>query len=114
MWFLVRSAFWLSIVFALLPWPDDPGFRLAPPVAIWFRTRDAIGAALGRARATAGKTCTNSPLTCFEAAARIGGFAADGRAQEATKELNTVRPPSVDQIGALFGRSTQSATGGPR
>ena len=59
MWFLIRSAFWLSIVFALLPWPEDSGLGSSPPAAIWSRTRDAIGAALGKARAASEKICTD-------------------------------------------------------
>jgi len=83
MWFLIRSAFWLSIVFALLPWPDDSGFGSSPPAAIWSRTRDAIGAALGKARAAGEKICTDSPLACLKAAARLDQFAADRRAEDA-------------------------------
>lgn len=81
MWFLIRCAFWLSIVFALLPWPDNSGFGSSPPAAIWSRTRDAIGAAIVKARAAGEKICTDSPLECLKAAAQLDQYAADQRVE---------------------------------
>jgi hypothetical protein len=74
MWFLIRAAFWLAIVFAALPWPDGSAVSFSPPVAMWSRTRDAIGAALGKARAEGEKICMNAPVPCLKAAARIEGI----------------------------------------
>ncbi|MGO9674440.1 MAG: hypothetical protein ACLPSF_09795 [Methylocella sp.] len=92
MWFLIRSAFWLSIVFALLPWPDNAGFGSSPPAAIWTRTRDSIGAALGKARAAGEKICADSPLACLKAAARLDPFAADRRADDDAHAAGAARP----------------------
>jgi hypothetical protein len=94
MWFLIRAAFWLSIVFALLPWPDN-GFGSSPPAAIWSRTRDAIGAALGKARAAGEKICTDSPLACLKAAARLDQFAADKRADDGAHGAGAARQPPL-------------------
>ena len=99
MWFLIRSAFWLSIVFALLPWPEDSGLGSSPPAAIWSRTRDAIGAALGKARAASEKICTDSPLACLKAAARLNQFATD-------------RTPGGDAAATSAERPSSSAPGG--
>jgi hypothetical protein len=84
MWFLIRCAFWLSIVFTLLPWPEGSGFGSSPPAAIWSRTRDAIGEAIVKARAASEKICTDSPLECLKAAARLDQYATtDQRAEGA-------------------------------
>lgn len=99
MWFLIRSAFWLSIVFALLPWPEDSGLGSSPPAAIWSRTRDAIGAALGKARAASEKICTDSPLACLETAARLDQFA-------------TGRTPDGDAAAMSAARPSAAAPGG--
>ena len=104
MWFLIRAAFWLSIVFALLPWPDNSGFGSSPPAAIWSRTRDAIGAALGKARAAGDKICTDSPLACLKAAARLDQFAADKRADDGAHGAGAARkpPPPAGQLKAAL------------
>jgi hypothetical protein len=99
MWFLIRSAFWLSIVFALLPWPDDSGFGSSPPAAIWSRTRDAIGAALVKARVAKEKICTDSPLACLKAAVRLDQLAAD-------------RLPEGDAAATSAARQSPAAPGG--
>lgn len=95
MWFLIRCAFWLSIVFALLPWPDNSGFGSSPPAAIWSRTRDAIGAAIVKARAAGEKICTDSPLECLKAAAQLDQYAADQRVEGGPAAGGAAKPSST-------------------
>jgi hypothetical protein len=83
MWFLIRAAFWLSVVFALLPWPEDSGVRPSAPAAIWSRSRDAIGAALGKVQAASAKVCGESPLACLETAAGLAQVVAAKRPESA-------------------------------
>ena len=101
MWFLIRSAFWLSIVFALLPWPEDSGLGSSPPAAIWSRTRDAIGAALGKARAASEKICTDSPLACLKAAARLDQFATDKRPDGDAAAKSAAKPSPAPPGGEI-------------
>jgi hypothetical protein len=107
MWFLIRSAFWLSIVFALLPWPEDAGLGSSPPAAIWSRTRDAIGAALGKARAASEKICTDSPLACLKAAARLDRLATDRTPDGDAAATSAARPPAITQGGEIKPPSAQ-------
>jgi hypothetical protein len=112
MWFLIRSVFWLSIVFALLPWPDNSGFGLSLPAGIWFRTRDIIGAAIGKARTASEKVCTDSPLACL-GAARLGQFAADRRADISHEASAAARPAAAagSEVGLLTGQYQAFSTG---
>ncbi len=117
MWFLIRAAFWLSIVFALLPWPEDSGLQSSPPVAIWSRTRDAIGAAIGKARADSTKICTDSPLACLKAAVRLDQFAADKAANMAGAAglgPGEIKAPSASQAKAPSPSLFKTAPASPR
>ena len=114
MWFLIRCAFWLSIVFALLPWPDNSGFGSSPPAAIWSRTRDAIGAAIVKARAAGEKICTDSPLECLKAAAQLDQYAADQRVEGGPAAGGAAKPSSTPGGDAKALPTTQSKSASAR
>ncbi len=75
MWFLIRAAFWLSVVFAFLPWPENSLIRQIS-AALQSGTKAAVMAAIDEARTRSAKACADAPSVCFEAAARLGQFAA--------------------------------------
>ncbi len=83
MWFLIRAAFWLSIVFALMPWPRESGLR-SLSVALWTEAGHAAAAIIRQARSEGEKICTNSPAACLGVAAKLGGLSAQRRAQPET------------------------------
>jgi hypothetical protein len=101
MWFLIRAAFWLSIVFAALPWPQGSGLRPSTPDAIWSGIRSSIAAALGKARAAGEKLCMDSPVACLKAAAQIEKFAPEGRADETRAGASAARRPAGAQTGEI-------------
>jgi hypothetical protein len=69
MLFLLRSLFWLSIVFASISWPSDSG---APVMAKAAREmRDILGQTAGMAQAGAGKACLGAPAACLAGAAHL-------------------------------------------
>lgn len=117
MWFLIRSAFWLSIVFTLLPWPEDSGLRSFPPVAIWLRARDTIGSVLGKAHTAGEGVCAVSPIACLAEAAHIGRFGAADigtpAGQRKTAPGDTVKPQQSDLAKTAAGARSKAASNGP-
>ncbi|VFU10353.1 hypothetical protein [Methylocella tundrae] len=92
MWFLIRAVFWLSIVFALMPWPEGAGLHSS--TAIWTGARNAIGAAVGQARAKSQQLCTDAPIACLEAAAKLGQLTVDKRPDEARPKAEVKTVPA--------------------
>jgi hypothetical protein len=79
LWFLIRVVFWLSIVFGLMPWPQDsPSAARPTSPTIWTRAGEAISAAISKAQAKGEKICAKSPTACLEAATKLGEVAAKG------------------------------------
>jgi hypothetical protein len=69
MLFLLRSLFWLSIVFASISWPSDP---VAPVMAKAAREmQDILGQTAGMAQPGAGKACLRAPAACLAGAAHL-------------------------------------------
>jgi hypothetical protein len=101
MWFLIRAAFWLSIVFALLPWPEGSRLKLSPPGAMWSRTSDAVGAALSNARAAGEKVCMGSPVACLNAAVRLEQIAPGKRTEDSNPASSAARQPSAPPPGEI-------------
>ncbi len=77
MFFLLRVAFWLAILFAWLPWPEE--IRPRQPGEIVPKARDIFGKAVEHARAGLDKACLDAPAACLEAAASVGRLAAETR-----------------------------------
>ncbi|PNG26552.1 hypothetical protein [Methylocella silvestris] len=95
MWFLIRSVFWLAIVFACLPWPENSLIRQIS-AALQSGTKAAVMAAIDEARTTGAMTCANAPAACLEAAGRLGQFAAGSAASVSAGPLPaeaTPKPP---------------------
>lgn len=71
MFFLLRSAFWLGLVFVFLPAPGDPlgetGSRLVR------EAREAAVGSAGQIAADAGRLCLDRTQACLEAAALLSG-----------------------------------------
>ncbi len=91
MWFLMRAIFWLSIVFSLMPWPEESGLH-SSPVTVWTKARDAVGSAIRQARTDSEKICRDSPIACLEAATKLGQFAADKPTDEAKQRTAASGP----------------------
>ncbi|WP_026607906.1 hypothetical protein [Methylocapsa acidiphila] len=91
MFFLLRVVFWLGIVFASLPWPED--FRPAR-AGVETKAREMLGAAVDGARAGIGKVCLDAPAACLDAAGGLGRLAsAAAREGKAPKpQASAARP----------------------
>jgi hypothetical protein len=79
MWFLIRSTFWLTIVFASISWPPAADPKLSTSAAIWSTVREFLGKSLEQARAQGETACSAAPVACFEAAAAVSQIAAEKR-----------------------------------
>lgn len=71
MFFLLRSAFWLGLVFIFLPTPGDP--RGETGSRIVREARDAAVDSAGQMAADAGRLCLERTQACLEAAALLSG-----------------------------------------
>jgi hypothetical protein len=91
MWFLIRCAFWLTIVFTSIDWPQDAGPKLSMSAAIWSAAREFMGKSLEQARAQGEKACANAPVACLEAAARISQVTVEKRPDVKAKAPTTAR-----------------------
>ncbi len=87
MFFLVRCAFWLSIVFTSMAWTSDPrALKVAQPHAL----RDAVlqgglalaGAAKDAAIHKAEAWCVNSPRQCLADAGQLTALVAANQAED--------------------------------
>ncbi|ACK50619.1 conserved hypothetical protein [Methylocella silvestris BL2] len=92
MWFLIRSVFWLSIVFAFLPWPENSLIGQIS-AALQSGAKAAIMAAIDEARTTGASACAKAPAACLEAAARLGQFAAGSAASLSVGALSAEAKP---------------------
>jgi hypothetical protein len=105
LWFLIRVVFWLSIVFSLMPWPQDsarPWAARPTSPTIWARAGEAIRAAIGKAQAKGEKICAKSPTACLEAATKLGEVATKG-------PVNAVRATSKPSQGEMASRAGSAA-----
>lgn len=102
MLFLVRAIFWLTIVFASMPWPGDDRPRLPASAGLWPKVWESFGAALDEASAWGQKACAGAPAACFEAAAHASQAATqvsqsvaagrpDGKAKTPLKSASAAR-----------------------
>lgn len=73
MFFLLRSAFWLGLVFVILPAPGDP--RGETGGRLMREARDAAAESAGRVAVDAGRLCLQRTQACLEAAALLSGQA---------------------------------------
>ena len=71
MLFLLRSIFWLSIVFASISWSSDPTASVMAKARAARGVRDILGQTIGMAHAGAEKACFRAPAACLEGAAHI-------------------------------------------
>lgn len=94
MWFLARCAFWLAIVFAALPWPQNSSV-LALAQAVAGVSRAAATATVGAIiRDHAAELCAHDPAACLATAARSGAALADpaGASAPSTAARPAARP----------------------
>ncbi len=73
MFFLVRSAFWLGLVYSSIDWPGEG--RLADDIR--DAARPAAAQALEASTRKIEKTCVANPAACIEGVARINKLAGD-------------------------------------
>jgi hypothetical protein len=99
MLFLLRSIFWLSIVFASISWPSD---RVASVIAKARAARgvqDILGQMIGMAAQTgSGKACLHAPAACLEGAAHLSRMVAGQRS--AGNDKTPPNSPVVDASAA--------------
>jgi hypothetical protein len=101
MWFIIRAAFCIGIVFSMAPGPEtngEPG--TAPSLAGLLATpvmRDVVDGALS--------TCKSDPKFCFEMAQRLAGI--EGHAAPAP--ARSLTNPSIPEAGRLVGDTLTAA-----
>lgn len=95
MLFLLRSIFWLSIVFASISWPSDPIALVMVKARAARGVQDILGRTIGLAQAGAEKACLRAPATCLEGAARLSRTVAGQRSGG-----NDKTPPNSPVIDA--------------
>lgn len=71
MLFLLRSIFWLSIVFASIFWPSDPVASVIAKARAARGVQDILGQMNGIAQGGSGKACLRAPAACLEGAAHL-------------------------------------------
>jgi hypothetical protein len=72
MLFLLRSIFWLSIVFASISWPSDPVASVIAKARAARGVQDILGQMVGMAaQEGSGKACLRAPAACLEGAAHL-------------------------------------------
>lgn len=98
MFFLLRTVFWLSVVFLSLPWPEDSADLAPVPAAAERKMHTLLGRAAGMARAELEKECLRAPAACLKAAAQLSGMAAGPAFAGKGKE--TRRAQAVDAEAA--------------
>jgi hypothetical protein len=69
MWFLLRTVFWLSIVFAFIFWPKDQSNWTRAKVT--HGVQDFLGRTAGLAQAEAERMCLHAPAACVEGASHL-------------------------------------------
>jgi hypothetical protein len=86
--FFIRCAFWLTIVFTSLPWPQEA--RLQSATMLAEATASLIRSATGHADVSA-RQCLASPQACVEQARRVQALF---EAAAKPGELKRLRPAS--------------------
>jgi len=102
MFFLIRCAFWLTIVFYAMPWPQiglppdagqqDPALRIAAGLA-----RNLTSAAGTAVKAKLDEECGKAPDVCLAATARLPQIVAT--ADEAVNVIPPKRPFRLAESG---------------
>jgi len=91
MLFLIRCAFWLTIVFASMPWPED----IPPPAIATSKGAPMAGDILREARDQAwikfGSACVSAPIACWRTAMQLRDIAAESKGK-AAPQGQTPRP----------------------
>jgi hypothetical protein len=90
MFFLLRVAFWLAIVFAFLPWPED--VRPPAPAEVAPKAREILGKLFEQASAGAARACLEAPGACLEAAAGVSLVGAEKRGDAKSKPRSDGAP----------------------
>lgn len=76
MMFVLRSVFWLSIVFASISWPRGPIALVLAKARAARGVQDILGQTIGRAQAGAEEACLRAPAACLEGAAHLAPMVA--------------------------------------
>ena len=80
MLFLLRSIFWLSIVFASISWPSVPVASVIAKARAARGVQNILGQMIGMAAQTgSGKACLRAPAACLEGAAQLNRMVAGQR-----------------------------------
>jgi hypothetical protein len=90
MFFLIRCAFWLTIVYAVMFWPKD--FDPKSAAEIFPKARHLADDAVGHARDEIVKSCVSAPAACLGAAGYLNLPAAVGKKARATSAETGDRP----------------------
>jgi hypothetical protein len=96
MLFLLRSIFWLSIVFASILWPDGPVASVMAKARAARGVQDILGQMIGIAQAGSGEPCLRAPATCLEGAMHLNRMVTGQRAGG-----NGKAPPISPAVDAL-------------
>jgi hypothetical protein len=83
MFFLIRCAFWLTIVFHAMTWPREPAGSLEDQMtkAVTGVAGDIATAAVTMASAKLEASCAKAPSACLASAARLPQIVATGQGQ---------------------------------
>lgn len=98
MLFLLRSIFWLSIVFASIPWPGGSHDLVMAKARTARGAKDMLGQMTGIAQAGVGEACLRAPAACLEGAMQLNRMIAGQRAGGNGKA--PPKSPAVDASAA--------------
>jgi hypothetical protein len=79
MLFLLRSIFWLSIIFASIPWPGGPVALVMAKARAAGGVQDILGRMIGIAQGGSGEACLRAPAACLEGAIHLNRMVAGQR-----------------------------------
>ena len=80
MLFLLRSIFWLSIIFASIPWPGGPVALVMAKARATRGVQDILGQMIGIAQAGSGECRLRAPAACLAGAIHFNRIVAGQRA----------------------------------
>ncbi len=106
--FVLRSIFWLSIVFASISWPSDPIFSVMAKARAARGVQEILGQTIGMVQAGAEKACLRAPAACLEGAAHLSRMGAGQRPGGKDKT-----PPNSPVVDALAGANKYYNGGSP-
>ncbi|MGO9022884.1 MAG: hypothetical protein ACLQIQ_01030 [Beijerinckiaceae bacterium] len=105
MFFPIRCAIWLTIVYTMI-FTQDQAERREAPVAEFSQTvQSVIARAIGQVEARVAQHCTRQPSECLRMAARLSDVAAEPRAIEAATVSQAPLPPPRPNSQALGERA---------